>query len=396
MLVTSRAIAVTSVGNKFIATSTITGRRYLMELHVKQVLDFCKTSRNWEEIVDLLKPYMVETKIDLLIENLIKKNILVMDIIDSFIETRPPHPSLWGCGSSLTASTRIAVVGAPFGNGNSEDIRCKDFPQYFRNCVWELLSYKSLSSQLEYLNKDFVGRYFDINNFKTQINSAAITDIGDAIYYCGEKSSIFYERLHKIMLGLFHEKVIPICIGGDHSVSYAIINALNDMGEPFIVLQFDAHADMNDGIVMQIHEEALDKILNHSNVIRRVLEFNNVMQVFQIGVREPFCHNSDKIKKVSIDEIKQGLYQEKICLTNMPVYITFDIDFFDPALSPGTAHILPNGGDYESTFAFLADVLDGSRILGIDVVEANPAIDIRNKTIILVNNLLMQLISLIK
>lgn len=100
------------------------------------------------------------------------------------------------------------------------------------------------------------------------------------------------------MLGLFHEKVIPICIGGDHSVSYAIINALNDMGEPFIVLQFDAHADMNDGIVMQIHEEALDKILNHSNVIRRVLEFNNVMQVFQIGVREPFCHNSDKIKKL--------------------------------------------------------------------------------------------------
>lgn len=41
-------------------------------------------------------------------------------------------------------------------------------------------------------------------------------------------------------------------------------------------------------------------------------------------------------------------------------------------------------------------MLDGSRILGIDVVEANPAIDIRNKTIILVNNLLMQLISLIK
>lgn len=84
------------------------------------------------------------------------------------------------------------------GNGNSEDIRCKDFPQYFRNCVWELLSYKSLSSQLEYLNKDFVGRYFDINNFKTQINSAAITDIGDAIYYCGEKSSIFMSGYIKL------------------------------------------------------------------------------------------------------------------------------------------------------------------------------------------------------
>ena len=80
----------------------------------------------------------------------------------------------------------------------------------------------------------------------------------------------------------------------------------------------------------------------------------------------------------------------------MPVYITFDIDFFDPSLAPGTANILPNGGDYDSTFTFLADVLGGAQILGIDIVEANPAINIRNKTSVLVNNLLMQLISLIR
>ena len=80
----------------------------------------------------------------------------------------------------------------------------------------------------------------------------------------------------------------------------------------------------------------------------------------------------------------------------MPVYINFDIDFFDPSLAPGTANILPNGGDYDSTFTFLADVLGGAQILGIDIVEANPAIDIRNKTSVLVNNLLMQLISLIR
>ena len=80
----------------------------------------------------------------------------------------------------------------------------------------------------------------------------------------------------------------------------------------------------------------------------------------------------------------------------MPVYITFDIDFFDPSLAPGTANILPNGGDYDSTFTFLADVLGGAQILGIDIVEANPAIDIRNKTSVLVNNLLMQLIRVIQ
>ena len=119
-------------------------------------------------------------------------------------------------------------------------------------------------------------------------------------------------------------------------------------------------------------------------------------QVFQIGVREPFVCNSDKTIRISVDEIKRHSYQEKIEAANMPVYITFDIDFFDPTLAPGTANILPNGGDYDSTFTFLADVLGRAQILGIDVVEANPAIDIRNKTSVLVNNLLMQLISLIR
>lgn len=396
MLFTSKAIVVSSTGGKFIAASAITGRRYTMESHVKQVVDFCKTGRSRQEVVSFLKPQMAETDIDVLIEALIKNNILVKDIRDAFKGTRPSHPTLWGCGSSRIASTRIAIVGAPFGMGNSEDVRCKDFPQHLRNCVSGLLSYKSLPSQLEYLNKDLVGQSFDIDNFKALIKSAAIADLGDTIYYCGEKPKAFYERLHKIAIELYRDNLIPICIGGDHSVSYAIIDALNSMGKPFVVLQFDAHADMNEGIVMQLYKETSEKILNHANVMRRVLELDNVAQVFQIGVREPFICNSDKIKRISVDEIKSRSYQEKIEAANMPVYITFDIDFFDPSLAPGTANILPNGGDYDSTFTFLADVLGSVQILGVDIVEANPAIDIRNKTSVLVNNLLMQLISLIR
>lgn len=395
-LFTSKAIVVSSTGSTSIAASTITGRRYTMESHVKQVLDFCKAGRSRQEVVNFLKPQMSGADINVLIEALIRNNVLVEDFRDAFKGTRPSHPALWGCGSSKTASTRIAIVGAPFGNGNTEDVRCKDFPQHFRNCALRLLSYKSLLSQLEYLNKDLVGQSFDIDNFKALIKSAAIADLGDTIYYCGEEPKAFYERLHKIAIELFRDNVIPICIGGDHSVSYAIIEALDSMGKPFVVLQFDAHADMNDGIVMQLYEEASEKILNHANVMRRVLELGNVAQVFQIGVREPFVCNSDKTIRISVDELKRHSYQEKIEAANMPVYITFDIDFFDPALAPGTANILPNGGDYDSTFTFLADVLGRTQILGIDVVEANPAIDIRNKTSVLVNNLLMQLISLIR
>lgn len=57
---------------------------------------------------------------------------------------------------------------------------------------------------------------------------------------------------------------------------------------------------------------------------------------------------------------------------------------------------MPNGGDYNNTFRFLAQILKHKRILGMDIVEANPALDVQNKTTLLVNNLLMQIISQIK
>ena len=56
----------------------------------------------------------------------------------------------------------------------------------------------------------------------------------------------------------------------------------------------------------------------------------------------------------------------------------------------------PEGGDYENTFKFLAQILKHKRVLGMDIVEANLTFDIRNKTTLLVNNLLMHIISQIE
>lgn len=103
-----------------------------------------------------------------------------------------------------------------------------------------------------------------------------------------------------------------------------------------------------------------------------------------------------KNTRIGISDIYESKWQTVFAELKMPVYLTFDVDFFDPLLAPGTANLLPEGGDYENTLKFLAQVLIHKRVLGVDIVEANPALDIRNKTTLLVNSLLMHIISLLE
>ena len=153
---------------------------------------------------------------------------------------------------------------------------------------------------------------------------------------------------------------------------------------------------MKNGVVMKLHEQSGYKLVNHANVIKHIIGFENVEHIYQIGIREPFLYDNKKITRISVQDINSSKNTDILKEIETPVYITFDVEFFDPSLAPGTATVLPNGGDYNNTFRFLAQILKHKRILGMDIVEANPALDVQNKTTLLVNNLLMQIISQIK
>lgn len=396
MLSTSKAWLIAQKDSGFIVTNLLTGRCLYVANHVGKLLAFCNTGKEEESVAIFLSKHMQSCSIDATISTLIRKKLLLSDGDDVFTDTIPAHPTLWGCTNRVSSRTRIVIIGAPFGLGNTVDVRCKDFPKHLRGFIWSYYSFRTLTDNLHLLNPTVYSPYLNLPNFKEIIRNDSIADLGNVMYYGGETSEMFYARLEKISKNIISRGLIPVYIGGDHSITFPIVAAINEGNSPFVVLHFDAHADMKDGTVMKLHEQYGHKLVNHANVIKRILDFDNVTHVYQIGVREPFLYSDKKITSISVRDINNPKWQDVFSELKMPVYLTFDIDFFDSSIAPGTASILPDGGDYANTFKFLAQILKNKRVLGVDIVEANPSLDTQNKTTLLVNNLLMHIISLLE
>lgn len=89
---------------------------------------------------------------------------------------------------------------------------------------------------------------------------------------------------------------------------------------------------------------------------------DKVKEIIQIGVREPFFVENPKCKQISLSEMRS---ENAACQCLMErkdyVYLSFDVDFFDPSIAPGTASKMIDGGFYEETFAFLSKILKNKK-----------------------------------
>jgi agmatinase len=162
-----------------------------------------------------------------------------------------------------------------------------------------------------------------------------------------------------------------VVIGGEHSVSIGSIKAHTEQYENLTVLQLDAHADLR--------EEYNGSKYNHACVMARVKE---LCPIVQVGIRsmdysekksldcsgtffaKDICNNTDWIKKV-------------ISMLSDNVYITIDLDVFDPSIMPSTGTPEPGGLLWYDVLALLKAVSGKKNIVGFDVVELCP--DVKNK-----------------
>jgi agmatinase len=163
---------------------------------------------------------------------------------------------------------------------------------------------------------------------------------------------------------------IPIVLGGEHTVSLAPIRALAAFGKEFGVVQFDAHADLRDAYE--------GNPLSHASVMRRVAEDLGV-PLFQIGCRA-YCEEEATFRKKKQIPF---LDAETLALEGIPkrllprdfpkkIYISFDVDAFDPAIMPGTGTPVPGGLFWYDALRLLRGTAAGRRIVGFDVVELAP------------------------
>ena len=159
----------------------------------------------------------------------------------------------------------------------------------------------------------------------------------------------------------------PLMLGGEHSISSGAVAAVANQHPDLVLVQLDAHADLR--------EEWLGTRHSHACAMRRCLEVLPSGDLLQLairsGTRSEFheLHSSGR----RMDDV-QALRDAMAPWTGRPIYLTVDLDWFDPAVLPGTGTPEP-GGFLWRDFAAVVDVLSGHRLVAGDVVELAPQLD---------------------
>jgi agmatinase len=192
--------------------------------------------------------------------------------------------------------------------------------------------------------------------------------------------------------------VMPVVLGGDHSVHAPVIKAFEGRG-PIHIIHFDAHLDFVD--------ERHGVRYGHGNPLRRASEMNHIVGMTQMGIRNVSSSNRDDYeaahaagsKILSVRDVRRLGVEGVLALIpqNINYYITIDIDGFDPSIAPGTGTPSHGGFLYYEVLEIIQALAKRSKgnIVGMDLVEVAPVYDPSGMTSILAAQLLLNSIGFI-
>jgi len=204
----------------------------------------------------------------------------------------------------------------------------------------------------------------------------------------GPDPEIMVQEVKSAITGILADKKFPVTIGGNHSVSIGAVQACAAHYGKITVLQLDAHTDLR--------QEYEGSPLSHASIMARAAE---VADIVQVGIRS-MC--TDELPYLQEGRIfyahdiagKNDWYEAADRLIKGPVYITIDLDVFDPSVLPSTGTPEPGGMLYYEVYRFLDYIIKRHQIIAFDVVELCPNTSEKSSDF-LASKLVYQLISLI-
>ena len=175
------------------------------------------------------------------------------------------------------------------------------------------------------------------------------------------------DEVERRMERILADGKFPVLIGGEHSVSIGAFRAVARRYPSLSILQLDAHSDMRD--------EYEGSACNHACVMARAKELTP--HITQVGIRSTAreeLHNIDSKRTFYAHRIAEDdSWVERVSAQlGDEVYITIDLDVFDPAYLPSTGTPEPGGLSYREVMALLRRVIREHRVVGLDVVELCP------------------------
>ncbi len=215
----------------------------------------------------------------------------------------------------------------------------------------------------------YLERYDDELNQETFKIGIHTTELPDAAKLSPEE---MVEKVYASTLELLKANKFPVMVGGEHSVSIGAVKALKEVYPNISVLHLDAHYDMQN--------EYFGSLLNHGCVARRISE---ICPIVQAGLRSISKEEKDflsgagmngKIKSISVyDILETPMWKNNVTnALSENVYITIDLDVFDPSMVPAVGTPEPGGIGWYETLDLLRDVAKDKKVVGFDVVELCP------------------------
>ena len=215
--------------------------------------------------------------------------------------------------------------------------------------------------------------------YDDEFNRELCFDIGIATM----KPIAFGKAVHEKALAIIEKQVsalldkgkFVVTLGGEHTISTAPIKAHFKKYPKMSVLHFDAHSDLRD--------EYEGTPYSHACFMSRVCEFMKPSNITQVGIRAQCKEEAEFIKKKGVNTfyasaIRRNVHgknwQKAVVSTlSKDVYVTFDVDYFDPAIMPSTGTPEPDGFMYAETLDVFRELIaSGRRIIGFDIVELAP------------------------
>jgi len=208
-------------------------------------------------------------------------------------------------------------------------------------------------------------------------------------------------------------KRLPILLGGDHCLAIgsiaAVANHCRERGKTLRVIWLDAHADFNTSTVTpsgNVHGMPVACLCGYGP--RELTELGGAAPMLdtaairQIGIRSVDPGEKRLVREAGLD-IYDMRYIDEIGMMrvmaealdgidkNTHLHVSFDVDFLDPTIAPGVGTTIPGGPNYREAQLCMEMIADTGLVGSLDIVELNPALDVRNQTALLAVDLVESL-----
>lgn len=267
-----------------------------------------------------------------------------------YLYTENPLKFAFSCeeedySSPLTDKPLFGILGVPFDSTTTYQPGARYGPLMVREASYNFEGYNL------FLDKELTTSFWDIGNLESVPGNFQKT--------CS--------NLESVIRSILDDEITPIIIGGEHSISYGVLKAYDDL-QDVTILHFDAHMDLRD--------DYMGEKFSHATVMHRIHDLEP-RQIIQMGIRsaspEERQFAQDKgINYYTPHEIKENREKMEKIISQIegPIYVTVDVDVLDPAYAPSVGTPTPGGLTPHDLEKFIFS-LEGQEVVGLDLVEVS-------------------------